>query len=160
MRGPALIRAHGPAARNRRSLARRGSVAVEFALVAPLLLTLLAAVVDLGYAAYQSMQVQAAAEAGARYAGRFGWDPAAISAAVVNATGAEDIAANPSPAQFCGCAEEDGLVHIACDATCPGGATPARYAQVSAELEHATVLPYPGLPDPLTLRAYAIVRLQ
>ncbi|OFX03777.1 MAG: hypothetical protein A3D94_00255 [Alphaproteobacteria bacterium RIFCSPHIGHO2_12_FULL_66_14] len=139
---------------------RRGSAAVEAALILPLLLLMVTGLYDLGFAAYESMQVQSAADAGAQYAARNDWNPAAISGAVTSATGGTGITATPAPSQFCACPTGGILSNISCSATCPNGDTPGLYALVSAQKQHSTVLPYPILPDPLTLTGQAITRLE
>lgn len=137
----------------------KGAVAVEFALLVPIMVLLLTAVTDIGITAYESMRVQGAAEAGAQYAAKNVWDPAAIAAVVTTASGG-GISASPAPMQFCACPDSGGLAAIDCADTCPGGLPPGRYAEVSAALDHETILPYPGLPSPLTLTGRAVVRLQ
>ena len=74
--------------------------AIEFALLSPLLVLLLIGLVEVGFASYEAMQAQNAAEAGALYAARHGWDSAGIQAAVVNATGSSDVTATPAPQSF------------------------------------------------------------
>lgn len=139
---------------------RQGSAAVEAALVLPVLFLLMTAVFELGFAAYESMQVQSAADAGAQYAARNAWDAAKISAAVTGATGASGIGATPAPSQFCACPTGGTLATISCVALCPNGTTPSRYALVSAQKTHSTIISYPGLPEPLVLTARSIVRIQ
>jgi Flp pilus assembly protein TadG len=78
-------------------------VAIEFALIVPVLLMLLVGVVEVGHGVYQAMQVMDAAEAGGLYVAKHGWNSAAITAAVVNATGESGMTASPAPSQFCGC---------------------------------------------------------
>ncbi len=53
---------------------RGGSVAIELASTATLPLLMLTALFDLGLAAYEWMQVEAAAEAGAQWAQQNGWN--------------------------------------------------------------------------------------
>jgi hypothetical protein len=137
-----------------------GSAAVEFAIVAPFLIALLIGVVELGFAVRQSMQVQDAAEAGALYAGKHGWDPAGIAAAVVNATGATNITADPAPALFCACADSGGIAAHACDSACGDGDMPVHYARVSASMPHTAILTGLGLPIPAVLTGHAVVRVQ
>lgn len=139
---------------------RQGSAAVEAALILPLLLLMVTGLYDLGLAAYGSMQVQSAADAGAQYAAHNDWDPAAISAAVTSATGGTGITAAPAPSQFCACPAGGTLSNISCSSTCPNGDTPGLYALVNAQKQHTTVLPYPILPNPLTLTGQAITRLE
>ena len=139
---------------------RRGSAAIEFGIIAPVLMLLLVGMIELGFAVHQSMQVQDAAEAGALYAGKYGWDPAGISAAVVNATGADTITASPAPVLFCGCPSASGIAEIACDATCPAGGAAEKYVRVSASIPHSAILTSLGLPIPETLTGHAVVRVQ
>ena len=139
---------------------REGSAAIEFGLIAPLLLVMLIGVVELGFAVHQAMQVQDAAEAGALYAGKYGWNQAGIANAVVTATGAQTITAQPAPALFCGCPGAGGITAIVCDATCPGGTAPGRYVRVSASIPHVAILVGLGVPIPATLTGRAVVRVQ
>lgn len=139
---------------------RRGSAAIEFGIIAPVLLIMLVGVIELGFAVHESMQVQDAAEAGALYAGKHGWKPAEISAAVVSATGADNITASPAPVQFCGCPGTGGIAEVACDASCPSGDPVEVYVRVSASMPHSAILSALGLPIPDTLTGHATVRVQ
>ncbi len=49
---------------------------------------------------------------------------------------------------------------VASTVTCPSGSPPGVYASVSAQLQYQTVLPYPGLPSPLTLTGQAYRRIK
>jgi Flp pilus assembly protein TadG len=143
----------------KRRRAESGTAALEFGLAAPLLLIMLMGLVELGSAMYQTMQVYNAVEAGALYAAKNGYDAAAISAAVVNATGTPGITATPAPVQFCGCPDASGIVETACNATCNDGKPPGQYVRISAALTRVTILPYPALGLPDTLTAQSVVRL-
>jgi Flp pilus assembly protein TadG len=138
---------------------RSGVAAIEAAIILPVLLLLATGVFDLGSAAYENMQVQSAADAGAHYASRNTWNVAAIQVAVTGATGGSGIAANPAPFQFCACPTGGTLTTVACASTCSTGDPPGLYARVSAQKLHSPVLSYPGLPKPLTLSADAVARL-
>jgi len=140
--------------------ANAGTAAIEFGLMVPFLLILLAGLVEIGFSVWQAMQVQAAAEAGAGYAIKHGWNAAAISNAVVNATEATNITASPAPFEFCGCPAASGVTTIACNSTCTGGFAPSVYVQVGASMPHSVILSYLNLPIPATLTATATVRLQ
>jgi uncharacterized membrane protein len=139
---------------------RRGSAAVEAALILPVLLLMMTALYDLGFTAFEAMQVQSAADAGAQYAAGNDWDPAAISSAVTSATGASGITATPAPSRFCACPTGGTLVNISCSATCINGDPPGVYALVSAQKTHSTVLPYPTLPQLHILSGRATTRLE
>jgi Flp pilus assembly protein TadG len=146
-----------------------GVAAVEFALVAPLLLTLLTGIGEIGIAAHQKMQVQAAVEAGALYAARHGAaDGAALTAignAVVNGTGTYGISAVPAPTSFYGCPKTSGDPGIVSQGTnsttvCAGDSKlPGQYVTVNAKITHTTLLPYLHL-SLTTLSASATVRVK
>lgn len=139
---------------------RDGTAAIEFALACPFLLVLILGLVELGFGAYQEMQVEDAAEAGALYAAINGFNAAGISAAVVNAVGPDSgVTASPAPVEFCGCPAAAGITAVACSSTCSNGDAPGEYVQVYAALPHQTILSYPGLPLPATLTGQSIVRL-
>lgn len=137
---------------------RRGTAAVEFALLAPLLIGILAAFTDFGIGAYRHMQVVDAAEAGAQFAVRQGYNGAAIQTAAAGATSLPSI--STSSAQFCGCPSGTALDAVGCGTTCPGGGAAGDYVTVSVQTQYAPLLPYPGITTPLTLSAQSTVRLQ
>jgi Flp pilus assembly protein TadG len=137
----------------------QGVAALEFAIAAPVLLIMLTGMVELGYRMFESMQVQNAAEAGALYVARHGWDSAGISAAVVNATGISGLTATPAPSKFCGCPAAGAIAIAACASICSGGAAAGSYVQINASLVHQTILPYAGTALPATLTGSAIVRV-
>lgn len=144
-----------------------GGAMIEFALIMPFLALLLVGLCDLGLGLYGAMQVQAAAEAGAQYAAlkypAAVWDQTAtnaISAAVTAATGEGDISANPVPRKICGCPDGGTFAPTACGSTCPSGSQAGTYASVSAQLQYTTILPYPGLRNPVILTGQAYRRLR
>jgi Flp pilus assembly protein TadG len=145
----------------------RGAAIIEFALILPFLVLLLVGLCDLGFAAYDSMQVQAAAEAGAQYAARHPWDATAVAAAVTGATGTSGVLATPAPSRVCGCPDGGTLTrvgdwvvdHCSPTVTCTSGSPPGVYALVSAQLILSPMLPYPGLPAALTLTGQTYRRL-
>ena len=139
--------------------ATSGTAAIEFGIAAPLLLILIAGVAEVGYAAYQAMQVQNAVEAGALYAAKYGWDSSRISTAVLSATGATGITASPSPAQFCGCPSVGGIAAVLCTSTCVDGSSPGQYVQINATATRQSLIPSGGLALPATFTARSIVRL-
>lgn len=140
---------------------QKGTAAIEFGLAIPLLLVMLMGVVELGFAIYQGMQVYAAAEAGALYAAQNGWSSSGISTAVTSATSATGLTASPAPTQFWGCPDESGISTVVSSSVkCADGNSPGLYVQVNASLDHATILPYPGLPLPTTLTAKSIIRIK
>jgi len=145
---------------------RSGGSAIEFAILAPLLLIMLTGVVELGMAAYQAMQVQTAVEAGVLYAIQNGvTSPTAIGTAVTSATATPGVMATPIPLVFCGCPSYTAGVGVVsqggnCTTACADGSTPGTYVTVNAALPHTTIMPFLKLPLPATLTASATVRVQ
>jgi Flp pilus assembly protein TadG len=141
------------------SRAVRGSAAIEFAITSPLLLALVFGGAEVGYSAYQAMQVQNAVEAGAVYTSKYGWNSSGITNAVLSATDSTGMAATPAPAQFWGCPASNNVVVVASGATCANGNSPGQYVQINATLTRQTLIPNSGLPLPATFTAKSIVRL-
>ncbi|MGK7869791.1 TadE/TadG family type IV pilus assembly protein [Falsiroseomonas sp. E2-1-a20] len=99
--------------------ARRGIAAVEFAVVAPVLLLAILAAHDVANLAQTSIRLERAARAGAQQAAADPADLAAIRARVIAAWPALSEADVPMPVLACECAASP----VACDLPCPGGAT-------------------------------------
>ena len=145
-----------------------GTAAIEFALMTPFLMILIGGVIEFGLAMYESMQVNAAVEAGVLYAAANGWNSADISGAVTGAGSLPaqySLTATPAPTEFCGCPIAGGSVSNLgatppCSTTaCSGGTAAGTYVQVNASLNHLVVLPTTwGLPSAIT--ASAVVRIQ
>jgi Flp pilus assembly protein TadG len=143
------------------SIGTRATAAVEFALLAPMLLILLAGLVEIGMAVTQGLEVQAAASAGGRYATQHGYtDTSGIAAAVVNATNLTGVTANPAPVVFCGCPTTTGITAVTCATTCTGATAAGYYVQVSAQVSHTAIIPYLGLPLPAVITGQSTVRVQ
>ncbi len=144
-----------------------GTAAIEFGLFIPVLLILLTGTAELGLLMYEGMQVNNAVEAGALYAAANGFNSAAITTAVTNAsilpTGLNTLAATPAPAQFCGCPTATGITNLGappCSATACAGSPAGTYVRVNASLTHTVLIPSPtswGIPA--TLTAIAIIRI-
>jgi len=151
-----------PMGRAVRSLARdiHGVAAIEFAIVAPMLVLAMVCTADLGLGIYRKMQVQNAAQAGAEYAIVHGYVSASITTAVSNATTFSGISATPAPSQFCGCPSSTGVTTTDCGGTCSGGSSPGTYVSVGAQAKYTTILPYPIMPNSFTFNARSTVRIQ
>lgn len=137
---------------------RRGAAAVEFALLAPALLLMLAGVIDVGRLISQSMQVKAAAQAGADYAQRRGWDEAAVRSAVVSATPLA-VTVDPAPRLLTACISGGAIVETTAS-TCGAGEPAGRYAAIGARAAFTPIMPWPGLVTPPSLDGQALVRIQ
>jgi len=137
-----------------------GTSAVEFGLVVPILGLIVTSVIDIGFAVHYKMQVEDAAQTGAQWAIKNGFDANAISSAVTSATNASAISASPKPTTFCGCASGSSVSSATCGGTCPGGAAAGTYVTVSAQATYNTTLNYPGLPNTYVFTGQSTVRLQ
>ena len=141
---------------------RSGAAAVEFGLVAPMLVAILVPMVDLGMGTYQKMRVQDAAEAGAQYALEHGYSTSLITNAAQSAT---SLGANVSvtPTNACGCITAQGAVDTStygtppCTANaCPDGSTPGAFVSVATQ---ATYTPLLAPTTSLSLSGTAVVRI-
>ena len=139
----------------------RGAAAVEFAIIAPVLMLMSVCAIDLGVGFYRYMQVASAAGAGARYAAVNGFSSSTITTAITNATANSGITASPAPSQFCGCPTTSGISTVSCGSTCTGGATAGTYATVSAHASYSPIMSYPLVPrDGFTFSATSTIRIQ
>lgn len=137
-----------------------GMSLIEFAFVVPILSILIIGILDFGMGLWHQMQVGNAARAGAQYVTLHGWDSTKITNAVQNATSLSGVSATPAPAQVCGCASSSsGVTTATCGSTCSDGTLAAHYVNVGAQASYSTILPWPGITNPMTLSATAIGRL-
>ena len=146
------------------AVGNEGAAVVELTMFAPILLGAAVCTTELGLGMYRNMQVQHAAQAGAQYAISHGYDSAAISSAVTNATAYAAISASPAPNQFCGCPSSTGVTSVTCGSTCTGGVAAGTYVTVSAGATYNTLVPYqgviPGLSNSFNLARQATVRIK
>jgi Flp pilus assembly protein TadG len=153
---------------------KRGNAAVEFALIAPVLLGLLVPIADYGLYIYDQMQLQLAAQAGTEYAAKVGWVPDGIKNAIIQAAPSLNLTADnvtPQPfdaahAMFCGCTDGNTIATQTCNdpntgqrATCAKnpGVLVGTYVSVGATYEYHTLFNYPGIPSSQTLSASTVV---
>lgn len=119
---------------------RDGAAAIEFAIIGPLLLSLVIGVTELGLAIRASMLAQEAAAAGALYASQHGWDASGVSAAVLAATDEASLAASPAPQLYCGCPGASGVAAATCGERCPDDQAARQYVTVSATIPRVSVI--------------------
>jgi Flp pilus assembly protein TadG len=143
----------------------RGVAAIEFAATATALVVMMIGTADFGMGFYRKMQVQNAAQAGARYAMMHQFDSSSISSigqAVTSATAFTGTVPYPAPLQFDGCPSNTGVTNPDINSKCPDGSTAGTYVTVSAQNVYHTVLPFPllGIPDSFTFTAQSTVRIK
>jgi Flp pilus assembly protein TadG len=148
--------------------AQRGNSAIEFGLLAPILILLTIGVVDLGVGLYQQQQVQAAAQAGAQAAlsGGSGVNTGAtsygtnIENAATNSTSLSVTATVPNGA-WSGCPTGTSITPPKTGSTtCTGGANPNTYVTVNTTATYKPLLSYPGFGSSVTLNGTATVRVK
>lgn len=138
----------------------RGTAAIEFGFMIPLLSLMIVSVTDIGLAVYRKMQVAGAAQAGVQYAIARGFDTNGVSNAVTSATNSTAITASPGPVQFCGCPTSAGVSSVSCGTVCTGGAQAGTYATVSAQATYYTLINYQVVAATYTYNAQSTARLQ
>lgn len=136
-----------------------GVAAVEFALVAPVLILLLVGTVDIGTAYWEKTEIDNAAWAGAVYAAVNGNNSSGISAAMSSATGLTSIQSAVGQ-RFYGCPTASGITaEPSASITCGPGGTARTYVTVTASVSYSPVLPYPGFST-LALTSNVAARVQ
>ncbi|HEX3652186.1 MAG TPA: TadE/TadG family type IV pilus assembly protein [Rhizomicrobium sp.] len=135
-----------------------GVTAIEFAMIAPILIGIAIAVIDLGLGVYTDTQLANAAHSGASYAVQYSYDSNAMATAAQASTNLKNV--NVTTAQFCGCPTDTGVTTASCGSTCSDGLTAGTFAQVTASKQYTTLLSYPGIPASINLSKQATVRTQ
>ena len=136
-----------------------GSVAAEFALMAPILVLIATGIADFGMLATKSAGLAATARIGAEYARTYPYDTSGIQHAMQTAM--TPVPTLIFPASFPRSCECDDETPISCDESCAtvGRPVPNRvFIQITADQPFMPLVPWPGIPAMLT--ATTEVRLQ
>lgn len=132
-----------------------GAGAVEFALLAPVLILLLVGTVDIGFYVLDRMMVQNTAHAAAEYVTLAQSDDN-VQTVAAEAYG-RDISNLVVQSRFnCECA--DGVAQ-ACPLDCGADDVARRFVTVNVSGDFSTLFPYPAVPDPVTLQGFARMRV-
>lgn len=136
-----------------------GSAAAEFALIAPILILLVAGIVDFGMLTNKSAGLQATSRIGAEYARAHPDDTSGIQNAMQSAMNFAPALSFPASfSRSCECGDE---MPIACSESCftVGRPGPNRvFIRITASQSFTPLVPWPGIPAMLT--AATAVRLQ
>jgi hypothetical protein len=136
-----------------------GSVAAEFALVAPVILVIAAGIVDFGLLTTKAAALAGATRIGGEYARLHPADTTAIQNAMQNS-----MSFTPPlvfPASFAQACECDDQTSIACSDSCLASGRPGPnrvFIRISANQASSPLVPWPGIPR--TLTATTDIRLQ
>jgi Flp pilus assembly protein TadG len=137
---------------------QNGSAMVELALATPLLLLLLAGVLDYGFALRTAAAVATAADAGAAYGSRSttnAGDTAGIAAAARNSEPNVN-GLTVSSTSSCQC---PGGTPVSCSGSCSNGKM-LMYVQVTVSANATSFFSYSGLPFGGAVKAQAAMRAQ
>ncbi|MBV9408309.1 MAG: pilus assembly protein [Candidatus Eremiobacteraeota bacterium] len=136
----------------------RGSALAEMAVITPLLLFLLAGVVELGRFSAYGLTVAGAARAGVQYGAQnsaTATDTTGMqNAATADASGITGITATAS--QFCQCADGSASTCLASDCASSHRIV---YVQVQVTGAYTSVLRYPGIQSSFPIHATAVMRV-
>ncbi|HLG88383.1 MAG TPA: TadE/TadG family type IV pilus assembly protein [Alphaproteobacteria bacterium] len=137
--------------------------ALEFGLLAPMLIAIPIPVLDIGLGLYSQMQVKEAAQAGAEYALLHGYDSAQIQEAATSATPVSLGAGAVSSQENCGCPNGTSLTLGGAPgscATCGDGATPGNYVSVTVTTTYTPPVAFPPLiQSSYTLTSKSVLRI-
>jgi Flp pilus assembly protein TadG len=137
---------------------RKGVSAVEFGVIAPAMILLLAGVVDISGAMQQTIRLENAARAGAQYAMSFPEDTAGIMAATAAAVGGSGATVTVVPA-FCACPGGSTTTVSCAGNPCAGGPAGV-YVGVTITRPYAAIIGIGNFVLPSTLSGSAVVRVR
>lgn len=135
-----------------------GSAILEFSLVLPLLVFMLAGIVDIGFAIQESMVISGAAHAGTAYGSITGNYADLQGMQNASNAAAQGVASfSSSASQWCACSPNGSVT--SCSSSCSNG-FPLVYVQVKTSATLPAVLNYPGLPGSFSLSGLSAVRVR
>lgn len=135
---------------------RSGNALVELAFVAPFVIALIVGIVDFGRGVYTRMSLSSAARAGAEYVSRTG-DSAGAPQIVLNAANLDPSSVTVRPASFCECKPGQPAT---CGTLCADGTSVRQFISITASQAYSPMLPYPGIPNSITLAGSAVLRVK
>lgn len=143
---------------SRLSRCRSGASAVEFGVIAPAMIVLLAGLVDVAGAMQQTIRLENAARAGAQYAMSFPENTAGIMAATAEAIGGTGATVAVVPA-YCACPGGGDTV-VSCEGTPCAGAPAGVYVGITITRPYAAIIGIGGYVLPSTLSGSAVARVR
>lgn len=135
----------------------RGVAAVEFSMIAPILILLMVGIMDMGMYVRDQMKLEQISRASVDYVLNGGLDEN-IGTEVLDYYDPEHASDYTiTTERVCTCS--DGAAQECGAVTCEFGDYSRQYVQVSIDRNFSTLFPYPGIPDELTLHGYSRMRL-
>lgn len=134
-----------------------GVAAVEFSMLAPILILLMVGVMDMGLYVRDKMKLEQISRASVDYVLNGGLEEN-IQTEVLEYYDSEHVSDYTVTAErVCTCS--DGVAQDCGAVTCDFGDYSRQYVQVSINRNYSTLFPYPGIPEELTLNGHARMRL-
>ena len=135
----------------------RGTAAVEMAIILPVLVVISLGAVDLGRLFYDGVNVANAARAGLSYGSLSETKSQNTTqiTALANNDGAANGGVNVTVTRVCECA---GGSVVNCESGTCSGNPPRVYVKVSTSKTYNTLLPYPGIPNTVSLSRDSYMR--
>lgn len=150
----------------------RGTAALELAIVAPVLLTMLGGLADFGMAFRLKSELAAGVDAGAAYAFATEQQMLGTSQTLSSSTIASAVSAAPGlsgatvtvsqmPGSYCVTTSGTSatLKAVSSGSTCADGSAPGTYVTISASLPFQPLMPFYSMLGAMTLTASVSVRL-
>ncbi|MDB5367197.1 MAG: hypothetical protein JWM77_3124 [Rhodospirillales bacterium] len=140
--------------------ARSGNAAVEFALLVPIVMLLLAGLFDYGMVVRLSTQLNSAARAGVQYATIYPADANGVQQAAQNSVNDASMTVS-TPIVFCTCGSSTAARLSTCNGTaiCGVGLTNRNYVSVQVQRSYTPILPYNGFGTPITMNGAAVLQV-
>lgn len=140
-----------------------GSPAVEFAIVAPVLLLMTVGVIDYGLVVRDKSEAEAAARAGLQKGLGDMWNNDLITAAAKETISSDPdvqdtVTVEVTPSCYCDGVLTESGADCTKDTTCGGSAELTHYISVTVSRTHETLLDYYAIPQELSLSGSATSR--
>ena len=137
---------------------RSGNVAVEFALILPTALLMVAGLIEFGMAVNTGTSLENGARAGAQFATTKGLDTTGISAVVAGASNLDPATLDVASREFYECSGTWGT-EVASNATCGTGVPLAKFIEVTVTQPYTAFFPFLSSMTPTQLAGSATVRV-
>jgi Flp pilus assembly protein TadG len=141
----------------------KGQAFVELALVLPIFILLMVGAVEVGILAYASIEVSNAARAGVAYGAQnhtTASDTANIQLAAQKDAPNITSLTTPVVTQVCYCSPATSISCATAGTSCLSPSHIIEYVQVQTAAPVSTLFHFPGIPSSVTLRGYAIMRVE
>ncbi len=135
--------------------AQRGNVALETALIAPILITLAVGASDIGLGMRVQSEVSDAAQAGVEYVALHGYTSSGVQTAATSAT---SLSVSVSSTTFYACPTGTDITPSAAGTACASGSTAGSYASVTASANYTPLFPIIWGSNPVTFSTKATTR--